>query len=273
MAKLLFFDIDGTLVHRGCLPEQTVQAIHEARKNGCLVFLSTGRHLGALKHAERIERDGVIFCNGAGILVGERILETHPIPAEILRKTLAAGDALQGCCTLLCQSQSFKNDAELADMRERLKTDERFDTFEEMITAFGAYPLQEYDGQAVLKTDIGFANEQIADEFAKTLDPSLCFVRTAGFHRERGKRSGEITAAGIDKGTAVRRVISYLKADPEETWAFGDSMNDYEMFQAVRHACAVGNALAEIKAEAEYITGPADQAGIADALRHYGVII
>ena len=43
--KILFFDIDGTLVTAPpcTVPESTVQAITQARKNGHLCFINTGR--------------------------------------------------------------------------------------------------------------------------------------------------------------------------------------------------------------------------------------
>ena len=43
--KMLFFDIDGTLVAEGThyLPQSAVNAIRKARENGHLVFINTGR--------------------------------------------------------------------------------------------------------------------------------------------------------------------------------------------------------------------------------------
>ncbi len=42
---MLFFDIDGTLLDEkeGIVPESTVRALHQAKKNGHLLFLCTGR--------------------------------------------------------------------------------------------------------------------------------------------------------------------------------------------------------------------------------------
>ena len=45
--KMLFFDIDGTIVAEGTeyLPKSTVKAIRRARENGHLAFINTGRTL------------------------------------------------------------------------------------------------------------------------------------------------------------------------------------------------------------------------------------
>ena len=45
--KIIFFDVDGTLVDvrpaREYIPESTIQAVHAAREKGNLCFLCTGR--------------------------------------------------------------------------------------------------------------------------------------------------------------------------------------------------------------------------------------
>ena len=43
--SVLFFDIDGTLLSEktGKIPESAVQALHEARRRGHMLFINTGR--------------------------------------------------------------------------------------------------------------------------------------------------------------------------------------------------------------------------------------
>ena len=45
MRKIAFFDIDGTLTSEtdGAVPEDAAAAIAQARKNGHLMFINTGR--------------------------------------------------------------------------------------------------------------------------------------------------------------------------------------------------------------------------------------
>ena len=47
--KIIFFDVDGTLVDvrpaREYVPESTIKAVRETRKKGNLCFLCTGRSL------------------------------------------------------------------------------------------------------------------------------------------------------------------------------------------------------------------------------------
>ena len=69
MKKLLLFDVDGTLIdYDGTLPKSTKQAICQARKNGHLAVIVTGR---SKSHIEEpildIGFDGMIGGNGAYI--------------------------------------------------------------------------------------------------------------------------------------------------------------------------------------------------------------
>ena len=58
----------------------------------------------------------------------------------------------------------------------------------------------------------------------------------------------------------------------EGTVAFGDGGNDMTMIKDCGIGVAMGNAIPELKAEANYITTSVDEDGIANALRHFGII-
>ena len=72
--KALFFDIDGTLVsfrtHK--IPQSTVDALEDAKRNGVAVYISTGRPIMLINNLGQIEHliDGYITTNGARCFVG-----------------------------------------------------------------------------------------------------------------------------------------------------------------------------------------------------------
>ena len=55
----------------------------------------------------------------------------------------------------------------------------------------------------------------------------------------------------------------------ENSYAFGDGINDKEMLQLVGHGIAMGNAIDEIKAISDDITDSVDNDGIAKAFYKY----
>ena len=54
-----------------------------------------------------------------------------------------------------------------------------------------------------------------------------------------------------------------LGIEKENTYAFGDGVNDVEMIQLVGHGVAMGNAVEELKEVADEVTLSVDDHGIA----------
>ena len=86
---MLFFDIDGTLLDEkeGIVPESTVRALHQAKKNGHLLFLCTGRCKSIWpKDILEIGFDGVVGGCGTNIFYhGEELLHAT-LPKELQRE-------------------------------------------------------------------------------------------------------------------------------------------------------------------------------------------
>jgi hydroxymethylpyrimidine pyrophosphatase-like HAD family hydrolase len=53
---------------------------------------------------------------------------------------------------------------------------------------------------------------------------------------------------------------------------FGDGGNDTTMIKDCGIGVAMGNAIPELKSIADYVTSSVDEDGIANALRHFGII-
>ena len=76
-SHLLFFDIDGTLVDEetGVLTQETKRALKNARKNGHLVFLNTGRSYSELDPAVvAVGFDGFVCGCGTHVKVHDETL-------------------------------------------------------------------------------------------------------------------------------------------------------------------------------------------------------
>lgn len=56
-----------------------------------------------------------------------------------------------------------------------------------------------------------------------------------------------------DKAHGMQKVAEYMRCDPDDFTVFGDSINDLGMFTLAGTACAVANALDEVKAAADII--------------------
>ena len=67
MSKLIFLDVDGTLVdYHNRIPESAVKAIRQAREKGHLVYVCTGRSKAEMQpELWEIGFDGMIGGNGS----------------------------------------------------------------------------------------------------------------------------------------------------------------------------------------------------------------
>ena len=74
------------------------------------------------------------------------------------------------------------------------------------------------------------------------------------------------------KARGIREVCAVLDIPLAQVMAFGDELNDLEMFKTVGFGVAMGDGRDELKALAKYVTTPLEQHGVYNALVHLGII-
>ena len=79
----------------------------------------------------------------------------------------------------------------------------------------------------------------------------------------------EINAVGVDKGRGLMELGELLGIRPEEIMACGDGDNDIQMLEKAGIGIAMGNALENVKAAADYVTETNDEEGVAKAIIKY----
>ena len=67
---------------------------------------------------------------------------------------------------------------------------------------------------------------------------------------------------GYSKATGIEQLINHLGINWKNTYAFGDSMNDYEMLQVCNYGVAMKNACQELKAGADNICESVENDGV-----------
>lgn len=78
----------------------------------------------------------------------------------------------------------------------------------------------------------------------------------------------EITAAGVNKGSALAKVASGLGFTSDRTLAFGDNHNDISMLRWAGESVAMGNAIPELQAIANTMTLSNAEDGVAQFLEN-----
>lgn len=273
--KLIFLDIDGTLIASLSSPTPRVrQAIRQARSNGHLVFLCTGRNLPIIgPEILDIGFDGVIASAGAYVAVGGEVLLDRLMPEELVQECLAVFHGLGMFCRLetpegvyidpqmeelLRSASPAPGNAELIRMQRELASAIALRSYEEYPRQ-GAYKLcfTSTGPEAVQK-----ARAALGDRFAFVVHP---FVSSAFC------LNGEIIPRWISKGKALALVCRHFGAGTGDAVAFGDSMNDASMLEQAGVGVAMGNACAELKAMADVVCEDAAHDGVSRQLRRMGL--
>lgn len=268
-SAVLFFDVDGTLTSfdpddmtdkdfTAVRPSQTVvEAFRALRDVGHKAFICTGRPLWLIADSLRaLDPAGVVAMAGATLEVEGRVVHEECFDEDIVeelarRITVAGGEALfetNGATYSLEPvgvEQSFLLGAGVVHDVDQMRVDGRLRVGKVCINACDL---------AYVANDDGF------------IDRNFELCNTGGQNRE-------LSPKGIDKGVGVARALAYLGREGNaRTFGFGDSGNDLGMLAAVETAVAMGNAMPEVKAVADYVTDDVAHDGTVTAMRHFGLI-
>lgn len=259
--KLIFFDIDGTLLPLGSdsIPESAGEAIRQARANGHICIVNTGRTKAMVGEelSSQAEFDGYLYGCGTMAYYHDEMLFHNTFTLE-QSKQIMEGLKRHRIDAILEGSQD-----DYVQHYDRMYTD----FFRNYVSQFRTFHFDSYD-VALGKYDKLYAHvnrpEDIKgfyEEFCEELD----FI-----DRERGFY--EILPKGCSKASAIRHMAKLLQIPMEDTVAIGDSNNDLSMLKCVGTSIAMGNSTQNILDMADYITTDVDKDGIWNALEWLGVI-
>lgn len=258
--KALFFDIDGTLVsfktHK--IPQSTVDALTEAKRNGVKIYISTGRPKMIINNLSQIEPliDGYITTNGARCFVGDTTVCEHPISQEDVDKVVADAE---------------RNDYPVIVVGEKHLAIHHLTPIVNDIFVKGLgvdcldfqTDIDDLKGENILQLTPFCTEEQ-----ETKLMPTLQNCTSGRWH----PAFTDITAGDADKGKGLHAMAKFLNLNIAETMAFGDGGNDITIIKEAGVGVAMGNARDHVKEIADYVTSSVDEDGVKNALLHFGVI-
>lgn len=271
MGKALFFDIDGTLVNfQGKMPDSAKQALQRVKENGHLIVICSGRSVCQIyPWLLDMNFDGLIAAAGAYVEYGHRVVYRHHIDG----KTVARVCALLHEADAAYSAQAESRIVVTRECGERLE--KRFralhvgeDVSKQVVNNM------EIDDRLEQRSDIekfNFFNSSIPlSEIQRRLEKE-CDVTAMSFNVPTDS-DGEISAKGINKALGIQKFIEHVGIAKEDTVAFGDGANDLDMLAYAQVGVAMGNALDEIKKQADYVTTGIDEDGIAHAMSALGLV-
>lgn len=257
--KIIFTDIDMTLFsHRTHkVPESAIKAIKELQEKGIKVFLCSGRNQYLIRKTgilDIIHPDGLITMNGSNAIIDGKIIYRYPIPENVVDVMIKFSKRLKFGLTLIEENEGHINyvDDRVISAHEKYGTRFPQPRF---------YP-DHYD--RVVYQMIAFCDE---------LDESLFLPHLKECKSARwDEYAVDIMLKDSDKAKGILAVLEYYGYNPDNAMSLGDNPNDIEMLQFTGTSVAMGNAVREVKAVADYITSDIDADGWAKAMRHYKLI-
>ena len=252
--NIVFFDIDGTLAIGRNVPESAEKALREMRENGDLVFICTGRSPSYVKKNFGQYADGFICCNGRLAFMGDEILYDHPLTKE------QVDDIVKRLKKVNAGYAFFETNAGYFE-----GSDEGFALMSGVWDP-GFLRRGIPEEMHAYNFDVYFQGLEHRLQIEKELE-DICLLNPHGPHP-----TADVTVLGIDKGTALINIAEKLNIPLENTYAFGDGVNDICMLEAAGHGIAMGNGVDDLKEKAEYITTEILKDGVYLGLKHYGLV-
>ena len=255
--KAIFFDVDGTLIDCAqgmkCALDSTEEAIKKVRKNGHMAVLATGRPKSFLdKEITKLGFDAYITSNGAYIELDGKAIYNRTIDKKTVEEIIS-----------MCRKESMDYVFEGQELSY-------FSSFgsenvKKLLSAFSIesrYITDTWDCKDISanKLVLIFNNERQKELSNKLLKDKFNFMR------HPGQNSYDVYFKDCTKADGIKKLVEYLDIKMENTFAFGDGINDIEMFQAVKCGIAMGNANEKLKKVARFVTDDVLSHGIYNAL-------
>ncbi len=277
MSRILFIDVDGTLVdYENNLPQSAVKAIKIARENGHRVYICTGRSKAEVyDNIWDIGLDGMIGGNGSYVEDNEKVIMHQLITKEQCTHIV---DWLHGrglefyleSNNGLFASENFEEAAKPA-MQEYTKRKGKIDF--DKITVKDAFPTMIFGGE-LYRDDVNKVSF-VLNSYEDHLDSVKEFPDLMpGTWGGKGETAlfGDLGVKDITKAHAIDVLLQYLGADRKDTIAFGDAKIDIPMLEYCGYGVAMGSGGDEIKTMADYVTDDVDRDGLYKAFEHLGLI-
>jgi Cof subfamily protein (haloacid dehalogenase superfamily) len=269
MIRLIGIDVDGTLLDtRGQMPQQNIDAIHDAVAAGIHVALVTGRSYPfARPIADPLPSSLTLIVSNGAV---ERGMDGSTFAKRLLDRGVAR--------SVLNSTRPFRHAAALVFDRDA----DRQVIFETMDWEHPGRKAYWTKNQSLIAQSVPLEDALVEDpiqvmfnggvETMRSLVASLraeardCAVSLTEYvHRDFSLI--DVTAPSATKGQALAWRATQLGVTPDEVMAVGDNFNDLEMLEFAGMPVVMANAVAGLKERGWAVTGDNDHAGLADAIR------
>lgn len=243
--KALFLDVDGTTVIHGIdnLPSiRVAKAISACEQKGVTVCLATSRPPRSVKHIiSQLSLTGYCVLSSGSEIYDPRLKKViikKVFPVAAVRPILDVAEALN----------------------EKVKI---YDGIGEFV----------YDGIHPPKTIVGMYFPEVKPANMPELTRKISNVQGISVHRmeawDRNFECLDIVTQGTSKLHGIVEVSRLLGVETHEIIGIGDGYNDFPLLMACGLKIAMGNAVPELKAIADFVAPPVEEDGVAVVIEKF----
>ena len=254
--KIIFFDIDGTLVDMQTkqISANTIEALQRLKANGIKICIATGRSPISLPKFDGVDFDAYLTFNGSYCYDQLGAILSNPIRTKDVQTIIRNAARIGRPVSVATKDRLAANgtDDDLA---------EYYSFAHQVLTV--AEDFEAVCQQEIYQVMLGCRET----DYPAILDGVLGAKITAWWDR-----AVDIIPASGGKGMGIQKILDYFCLDRTEAMAFGDGNNDIEMLEAVGTGIAMENASPGLKAVADDICGHVAQDGVYHYCLEHGLI-
>lgn len=248
MIKIIASDLDGTLLYNGQLSKNNYRAVKQLQDNGIEFVMASGRNITEIKLVDF--RDIVcpkVLING-GVVVDE---DYNVISATYM--------SYEEMATILDYINKYKVGAIFYGTEKRFGVNVEImaDSFKADGDVFGSNFFNDLkEIKSLDEIDVDICKVEVMDgvrfDMLKEMGDKILATKKFGV-TSSNRNNIEITLPFVDKYYGLKKILEKNGYKPDEVAIFGDSDNDFELFENVTESYAMGNANNRIKAHAKYV--------------------
>lgn len=266
MYKLIGLDIDGTLLNdKHEVTSEVYEAVQKAKELGVKIILCSGRAPGGLeKYINDLGLDGpqdyVVAYNGELIqnISTREIMMKKPLTLEDLRDLYKIGKDLGTTVNFFDESSVYSLNEDIS----------KYVVLEAYLSKI---PLRYRRIKDITEnttiSKVLFSSEPehletVVNSIPLSVKEKYEFVLSAPYYLD-------ILHPEVSKGNAIKKLANHFNIKREEVMCIGDSGNDTSMVQYAGLGVAMGNAMDELKKQADFITLSNKESGVAHAIHKF----
>ena len=261
MIKIIFSDMDGTLLTGDKkLPPNFEEIILELKKRGVIFAPTSGRqYIAMVSYFENYADELLFIADGGSIVMrGDKEIYSNTLSWEDIKNIFSTTEKFPDILNIVCGKKS----AYILKNFDTPKFTAGMMKFYNKKTAVNNWT--EIDDEPVkiaLHDPSENAGVNIFDKLGKFRDKFQIAQTATGWV--------DVMSLGVNKGATIKKIQQILNIKPDECMAFGDFLNDIEMFRAVGYGVAVENAHDDLKKIAKFETLSNDNFGVVVAIKKF----